>query len=170
MLEDVRANRGAGLLTLAMVLTLRAGHASRKARGARAVLAWPARILASIVYRPLAILLNCSVPFSVSIGRRVQWGHGFNGVFVSRNAVIGDDCIILHQVTIGSKYGSPGEQRSPVIGHGVLIGAGAKIIGGVTIGDGARIGANALVVDDVPADAICFAPPAQVRLRKSNNG
>lgn len=145
-----------------MIATLRAGQRSRNLRGAMGVLAWPVRLLTSIAYRPLAAIFNCSVPFGATIGRRVRWQHGFSGIFIARDAVIGDDCVILHQVTIGSNIGTHGKRKSPVIGNNVLIGAGAKIVGGVTIGDLARIGANALVMIDVPAGATCLAPPAIV--------
>jgi serine O-acetyltransferase len=146
-----------------MITTLRLGQSSRRARGVQAVLLWPLRLLTTLAYRYLSTVFNCSVPFGVAIGRRVRWQHGFSGIFVTRDAKIGDDCIILHQVTIGSNLGAATERRAtPVIGNGVLIGAGAKIIGGVSIGDGAKIGAQALVVSDVPAGATCLAPPARV--------
>jgi serine O-acetyltransferase len=166
LVDDLRANSDAGMLTLAMIVTLRLGQASRRARGIAAILASPIRLVTAIAYRVLSGICNCSVPFGVSLGRRVRWKHGFSGIFVTRDAKIGDDCIILHQVTIGSNLRLTAEQRkSPVIGARVLIGAGAKIIGGVTIGDGARIGAHALITTDVPEQATCFAPSAQIMVK-----
>jgi serine acetyltransferase len=160
--EDLRANSGTGLLTKAMIVTLRLGQSSRGAEGAASVPLWPLRLLTSMSYRLLSGISGCSVPFSVSIGRRVRWEHGFNGIFVARDAKIGDDCTILHQVTIGSNLQTGTERGSPLIGARVLIGAGAKIIGRVTIGDGARIGAQALVATDVPPGATCYAPAARI--------
>lgn len=162
--EDLRANSGAGVLTKAMIVTLRLGQSSRQAKGAAAVLLSPVRLLTAMGYRLLSALCNCSVPFGVAIGRRVRWQHGFYGIFVTRDAKIGDDCIILHQVTIGSNVREDAARGVPVIGNGVLIGAGAKIIGRVTVGDGARIGAQALVARDVPPGATCYAPMAQIVL------
>lgn len=162
--EDLRVNSGTGLLTKAMIVTLRLGQSSRRARGAGATLLWPVRLLTSISYKLLSAISNCSVPFTVSIGRRVRWEHGFNGIFVSRDATIGDDCVILHQVTIGSNLRRDADRGSPFIEAGVLIGAGAKIIGGVRIGEGARVGAQALVTKDVPRRATCHAPAAAVVL------
>ena len=80
--------------------------------------------------------------------------HGLAGIFISYGARVGKGCTIYHQVTIGSNTlpDSRG-QGAPVIGDNVYIGAGAKIIGGVTVGDNARIGANAVVTFDVPANA-----------------
>ena len=81
--------------------------------------------------------------------------HGLNGIIVSHNAVIGKDCTIFHQVTIGEN-----RDGAPVIGDHVLIGAGAKIIGGVHVGDYAKIGAGCVVMQDVPERAVvlCAAP------------
>ena len=80
--------------------------------------------------------------------------HGLAGIFISYGAKIGPGCTIFHQVTIGSNT-LPDSRGAgaPVIGENVYIGAGAKIIGGVTVGDGARIGANCVVTFDVPANA-----------------
>ena len=85
------------------------------------------------------------------MGENVCFPHGLCGVFISKGAVIGDNCTIFQQVTIGSNTFSdtkfPG---APKIGNNVYIGAGAKIIGGITIGNNVRIGANTVVFKDVP--------------------
>ncbi len=74
------------------------------------------------------------------------------GIVISGNASIGENCTIFHQVTIGvDEITDPG--AAPVIGNNVIIGAGAKIIGGITIGDHVKIGANAVVTKDVPDGA-----------------
>ena len=74
------------------------------------------------------------------------------GIIVSHNAVIGSNCTIFHQVTIGE-----GKDGAPIIGDEVLIGAGAKIIGNVKIGANSKIGVNAVVVHDVPENSIVTA-------------
>lgn len=81
--------------------------------------------------------------------------HGFYGIFVSNNARVGKNVVIFHQVTIGSNTikGSKGN-GAPIIGDGVYIGCGAKIIGGVELGDNVRVGANCVVVKDVPANSV----------------
>lgn len=81
--------------------------------------------------------------------------HGLNGIVISHNAKIGENCTIFHQVTIGDT-----KSGSPRIGNNVYIGAGARIIGNVRIGDNVKIGANAVVVHDVPADSVIAAPEA----------
>lgn len=71
--------------------------------------------------------------------------HGLSGVFISPKAVIGKNCTIFQQVTIGQAHG-----EAPVIGDNVFIGAGAKVIGGIHVGDNVKIGANCIVVEDIP--------------------
>lgn len=77
--------------------------------------------------------------------------HGISGIFISEDAIIGEECIIFHQVTIGSSY-LPGSSNNgaPVIGDNCYIGAGAKIIGDVKVGNNCRIGAGTVVVTDIP--------------------
>jgi serine O-acetyltransferase len=95
-----------------------------------------------------------------TIGRRFFIDHGM-GVVIGETAIIGDDVLMYHGVTLG---GTSLEQkkRHPTLGNGVLIGMGAKIIGDITIGDGARIGANAVVTRDVPPGATAVGIPAKV--------
>ncbi|MEG2541241.1 MAG: DapH/DapD/GlmU-related protein, partial [Clostridia bacterium] len=73
--------------------------------------------------------------------------HGLLSVFIDERSFIGKNCIIHEQVVVGRSKG-----KSPTIGDGCFIGAGAKIIGGITIGENCRIGAGCVVVDDVPND------------------
>ncbi len=85
-----------------------------------------------------------------------------NGIVIHPAAIIGPNCLIFQQVTIGthgSKVGAP-----TLCGH-VDVGAGAKILGPVTIGEHAKIGANAVVLTDVPANAIAVGIPARVILK-----
>ena len=93
------------------------------------------------------------------IGRRFFIDHGM-AVVIGETAEIGDDVLMYHQVTLGGR--SRGRfKRHPTVGNRVLLGAGAKLIGPITIGDDAKIGANALVVDDVPAGAIVVGIPGK---------
>jgi serine O-acetyltransferase len=87
-----------------------------------------------------------------AIGRRVVIDHGM-GVVIGETAVVGDDVLIYHGVTLGGKEYTTAK-RHPTIGNRVLLGAGAKIIGNITIGDDAKIGANAVVTKDVPAGTV----------------
>ena len=76
--------------------------------------------------------------------------HGLSGIFISKKAKIGMNCVIFHQVTIGSNTLSDSKHfGSPTIGDNVYIGCGAKIIGNVTIGNNVRIGANCIITENV---------------------
>ncbi len=95
------------------------------------------------------------------IGRRVFIDHGM-GVVIGETAVVGDDVLLFHQVTLGGTSMSPGK-RHPTVGDRVVVGAGAKVLGPVVIGSDARIGANAVVVKDVPDCATAVGIPAVIR-------
>ena len=94
------------------------------------------------------------------IGRRVFIDHGM-GVVIGETAEIGDDCTLYHGVTLGGTSWNKGK-RHPTLGRGVVIGAGAKILGPILVGDGAKIGSNAVVVKDVPAGATAVGIPARI--------
>ena len=95
------------------------------------------------------------------IGRRVFIDHGM-GVVIGETAEIGDDCTIYQAVTPGGTSLYRGTKRHPTLGRGVVVGAGAKVLGGFTVGDGAKIGSNAVVVKPVPAGATAVGNPARV--------
>ena len=96
------------------------------------------------------------------IGRRAFIDHGM-GVVIGETAELGDDCTLYHGVTLGGTTWNKGK-RHPTLGNGVVIGAGAKVLGPVKVGDGARIGSNAVVVKDVPAGATAVGIPARIIL------
>src|SRR4051812_31474637 len=113
---------------------------------------------------PLEMLFNRlnSIFCNCIIGRGAEFGPGLvlihsTGVVINGSVRGGANVHIEHQVTIGAD-----RRSSPVIGDDVFLGAGAKVIGAVTIGDGARVGANAVVVDDVPAPSTVVGIPARV--------
>ena len=95
------------------------------------------------------------------IGRRVFIDHGM-GVVIGETAEIGDDCTIYQGVTLGGTSLYRGTKRHPTLGKGVVVGAGAKILGGFTVGDGAKIGSNAVVVKEVPAGATVVGIPGRI--------
>ena len=101
-----------------------------------------------------------------TIGRRVFIDHGM-GVVIGETAVIGDDCTLYHGVTLGGTSWNKGK-RHPTLEQGVVIGAGAKVLGPITIGKGAKIGSNAVVVKDVPENATAVGIPARILEQESN--
>ncbi|MGH8706360.1 MAG: serine O-acetyltransferase [Burkholderiales bacterium] len=98
---------------------------------------------------------------AVIIGRRVFIDHGM-GVVIGETAEVGDDCTIYQGVTLGGTSLYRGTKRHPTLGRGVVVGAGAKILGGFTVGDGAKIGSNAVVVKEVPAGASVVGVPGRI--------
>lgn len=107
------------------------------------------------------------VPFSCRIGRNVRFPHGIDGCFFSCDCVIGDNCTIMHHVTIGSTvYGGGRNPGAPKIGDNVFIGAGAKLIGGIRVGNNVKIGAGCIVVDDVPDNAVCVMPKPRIIINR----
>ncbi len=106
---------------------------------------------------------GCYIPLSAEIGDNMQCPHGAYGIFISQGAKIGNNCVIFHQVTIGSNNLKDSKgYGAPQIGNNVYIGAGAKIIGNVKVGNNVRIGTNAVVVKDIPDNATVVAPDAIV--------
>lgn len=95
-----------------------------------------------------------------TIGHRVFIDHGM-GVVIGETAVIGDDCTLYHGVTLGGTSWNKGK-RHPTLENGVVIGAGAKVLGPITIGKNAKIGSNAVVVKDVPENATAVGIPARI--------
>lgn len=83
--------------------------------------------------------------------------HGLHGIFVSRFAVIGENCWIYQNVTVGEA-----DRKAPVIGDNCLIGAGAVLIGGIRIGNNVKIGAGAVVNTDIPDNCTVVSQPARV--------
>ena len=104
-----------------------------------------------------------------TIGRRVFIDHGF-GVVIGETAEIGDDCTIYQGVTLGGTSLNKGSKRHPTLGRGVIIGAGAQVLGGFTVGEGAKVGSNAVVVKEVPAGGTAIGNPARVIAKDTHSG
>ena len=102
-----------------------------------------------------------------TIGQRVFIDHGM-GVVIGETAVIGDDCTLYHGVTLGGTSWNKGK-RHPTLEQGVVIGAGAKVLGPIIIGKGAKIGSNAVVVKDVPTNATAVGIPARILEQEENS-
>ncbi|MEY2873022.1 MAG: serine O-acetyltransferase CysE, partial [Pseudomonadota bacterium] len=84
-----------------------------------------------------------------TFGRRVFIDHGM-GVVIGETAEVGDECTIYQGVSLGGTSLGKGAKRHPTLGRGVIVSAGAKVLGSFTVGDGARVGSNAVLLQPVP--------------------
>ena len=123
---------------------------------------WGARLrwLARFTSHLSRWLTGIEIHPGAAIGRRFFIDHGM-GVVIGETAEIGDDCTLYHGVTLGGTSWNKGK-RHPTLGKGVVVGAGAKILGPILIGEGARIGSNAVVVKEVPPGATAIGIPARI--------
>ena len=117
---------------------------------------WLARCLSHLA----RFLTGIEIHPGATIGRRVFIDHGM-GVVIGETAEIGDDCTLYHGVTLGGTTWNKGK-RHPTLASGVVIGAGAKVLGPILVGNGAKIGSNAVVVKDVPPGATAVGIPARI--------
>ena len=118
---------------------------------------WPARLLAYVSRSVTGIEIHPGA----HIGRRFFIDHGM-GVVIGETAVVGDDVMLFHGVTLGGTSGKR-VKRHPTLGDKVMVGAGAKILGDVHVGSNVKVGANSVVVKDVPTGAVATGIPAQYR-------
>ena len=117
---------------------------------------FPARFL-SFLGRTLT---NVDIHPGATIGRRFFIDHGAC-VVIGETAEVGDDVTLYHGVTLGGTSWNKGK-RHPTLADGVVVGAGAKILGPITIGERVRVGANSVVVKDVPADRTVVGVPGRI--------
>jgi serine O-acetyltransferase len=169
--EDIDAMRHrdpAARTNVEVFLTSPGVHALWWHRCSHSLWSWgwflPARLMSHFA----RALTGIEIHPGATIGRRVVIDHGM-GVVIGETAVVGDDCLIYHGVTLGGKTPMARDdavgRRHPVLGNRVSVGTGAAILGPVTIGDDAIIGALSVVLNDVPAGALAVGIPAVVKKR-----
>lgn len=121
--------------------------------------------IAVLRHRWWSLATGADIPLNTTIGGGLLLTHP-NGVVVHPDTIIGVNCLLFQQVTLGIGGKKPG---APVLGGHVDVGAGAKILGGVRIGNCVRIGANAVVLDDVPDNSTAVGIPARVIRHREND-
>ena len=119
------------------------------------------RLLARLLSQTVRAVTGVEIHPGAQLGRRLFIDHGM-GVVIGETAVVGDDVLLFHGVTLGGRSMRRGK-RHPTLGDNVTVGAGAKVLGPVQIGSGAQIGANAVVITDVPPDYVAVGIPARIR-------
>jgi len=158
---DVVFERDPAARTRLEVITLYPGfHALLIHRLAHRLRRWNFKWLARFISHMGRWFTGIEIHPGAAIGRRVFIDHGM-GVVIGETAEIGDDCTLYHDVTLGGTSWNKGK-RHPTLGKGVVVGAGAKILGPIIIGDGAKVGSNAVVVKDVPAGATVVGIPGHI--------
>lgn len=121
--------------------------------------------LSKLMSRKMREEFGCIVSPKTKIGLNLRLPHPL-GIVIGEGVIIGNDCTIYQQVTLGgARKGDWQAGRYPNVGNDVTLFAGAKILGDLEIGDQAVVGANAVVVDNVPANAIAVGVPAIAKLR-----
>jgi len=120
-------------------------------------LKWAGRFISYIA----RVITGIEIHPGATIGRRVFIDHGF-GVVIGETAVVGDDCTIYQGVTLGGTTLVAGTKRHPTLERGVIVGAGAQVLGAFTVGEYAKVGSNAVVVKPVPAGATAVGNPAHI--------
>jgi len=114
------------------------------------------------------LVTNIDIHPGATIGERVFIDHGA-GVVIGETAIVGDDVTMYHGVTLGGTSWAAGK-RHPTLENGVLIGAGAKILGPITVGARARIGANSVVIEDVPPEMTVVGIPGRIVREERRRG
>jgi len=109
------------------------------------------------------LVMGMDIHPAARIGRGIMIDHG-TGVVIGETAVVEDDVSMLHEVTLGGTGKAHGD-RHPKVRRGVLIGAGAKILGNVEVGEGAKVGAGSIVLDDVAPYTTVVGVPARPSAR-----
>ena len=122
----------------------------------KAGLRYPARLLAWFA----RLVTNIDIHPGATLGRRFFIDHGA-GVVIGETAEVGDDVTLYHGVTLGGTSWNKGK-RHPTLADGVVVGAGAKILGPISIGERVRVGANSVVVKNVPADCTVVGVPGRI--------
>lgn len=146
---------------LEVLLTSQSVHAQLIHRVASVLYSSGHRTSAALLSRYARIRTGIEIHPRARIGHGVLIDHGA-GVVIGESAEIGDGCTIYQGVTLGARGGERTRKRHPTLGRGVLVGAGAKVLGNITIGDGARIGAGAVVLCSVPSGCTAVGAPARI--------
>ncbi|MDO4894313.1 serine O-acetyltransferase [Moraxella sp.] len=148
-----------------VLLTYPGIHARILHRGAHALWNADRKFLA----RALSHFTRCTTGIEIhpaaKIGKRLFIDHGM-GVVIGETAEIGDDVTLYHGVTLGGVSWEKGAKRHPTLGNNVVVGAGAKILGGFSVGNNAKIGSNAVVVKPVPDDATMVGSAARLIVKE----
>jgi len=161
--DDLRAvfeRDPAATTTLEVMLTYAGFHALLAYRIAHRMRQWGIPILPRVISQLARWLTGIEIHPAAIIGKGFFIDHGM-GVVIGETAEIGDSVTLFQGVTLGGT-GKERGKRHPTLGNHVVVGAGAKILGGITIGDNVKIGANSVVLKSVPANSTVIGVPGRI--------
>lgn len=139
-------------------------HALLLHRIAHKLWIWKVPVLPRLISTFARFLTGIDIHPGATIGRRFFIDHGM-GVVIGETTEIGDDCLLYQGVTLGGTSAKQ-EKRHPTLGRGVVVGAGAKVLGAITLGNYSKVGAGSVVVNDVPEHATVVGIPGHVVVQK----
>lgn len=128
---------------------------------------WKIPVIPRLISTLSRFLTGVDIHPAAIIGRRFFIEHGA-GVVIGETTEIGEDCLLYQQVTLGAT-GSQKGKRHPTLKNGVIVGAGAKVIGSLTLGNHSKVGAGSVVISDVPDYATVVGVPGRVIVQKVRN-
>ena len=173
-IDSIMARDPAARSRLEVALTYPGFHAVVAHRLSHALYKANWRVLARVVSQIARWFTGIEIHPGATIGRRLFIDHGM-GVVMGETAEIGDDVTMYQDITLGGTSPSVNsaaqvnKKRHPTLSDRVIVGAGAQILGGITIGVGAKVGANAVVVNDVPAGALVVGIPGKIVAPRNND-
>lgn len=139
-------------------------HALLLHRIAHKLWLWKIPVLPRFISAFSRFLTGIDIHPGATIGKRFFIDHGM-GVVIGETTEIGDDCLLYQGVTLGGTS-SKAEKRHPTLGRGVVVGAGAKVLGAITLGNYSKVGAGSVVVNDVPEHATVVGIPGRIVMQK----
>lgn len=164
-IKTIKRKDPAATSTLSIVLTSNGMHAVWIYRVSHLLWKMHLKLLARILSNITRFFTGVEIHPAAIIGKNFVIDHG-TGTVIGETTVIGNDVLIYHQVTLGGTGNESGKKRHPSLCDGVMIAAGAKILGDIRIGTNARVGANAVVLKNVPSNATAVGMPARLILNK----
>lgn len=118
------------------------------------------RVLAHYLQSQVSQHFQIDIHPNATLGSGIMLDHG-TGIVIGETAHLGHNCSVLHHVTLGGS-GKKGNDRHPKVGNGVLLGAGASVLGNIKVGDGCQVGAGTLVIEDLPPRSVAVGVPAKI--------
>lgn len=160
-IKTIKRRDPAARSTLEILLTYNGMHAIWTYRISHVLWKIKLKLFAKLLSSTARVFTGVEIHPGATIGKNLFIDHG-NGVVIGETAIIGENVLIYHQVTLGGTGNDTGIKRHPSICDNVMIAAGAKILGDIHIGTNAKVGANAVVLQNVPANATAVGVPARI--------